>query len=99
MLRAIILFLLVSVCYAADEIYIITLQVKDSSFSLSISRHIKNKMNAVEFDIQTTKEYYDSCKIGDQLASDFKNGSFLFHGSIKSTKVTVLNKRVVVPEK
>jgi len=98
MIRVLISLLFCAFLHGADEIYMLTLQVKDSSWSLSISEHIKNKMNAVKFDIQTTKEYYDQCVIGQTLTSDFKTGSFIYRGAIKSTKVTILDKKILKPE-
>lgn len=74
--------------------YILTLSLKQSHFSLSITTHIKDSMNEVEFQIPVDKQYYDSLKEGDLITDQFRTGSLLLSGSFGSWKVSVKKKEI-----
>lgn len=76
--------------------YILTLKLKQSHVSLNVKDHLKDSMNAVEFDIAVDKQYYDSYDKGDEVLSEFRAGSFVTSGKAGSWKITVANKRVEV---
>ena len=79
--------------------YVLTLKVKQSTFTLSISEHIKNSMNAIEFNIPVEKSFWENQSIGNQLSNEWKPGSLIFNGDFSKLKVTVSNKtKVVRPE-
>lgn len=78
--------------------YIITLEIKQSHFSLNLKDHIKDSVNAIELDIAVDKEYYDSYEKGDEVLSEFRAGSFITSGKLGSWKITVEDKRVEVIE-
>lgn len=73
-------------------VHYLTLKFTQSSFTLSISQHIKDAANSFTLTMPTTKEFYDSVKEGDELASKFKGASFLLSGNIGSRKVIVEKK-------
>ncbi len=75
--------------------YVLTLKVKQSTFTLSISEHIKNSMNAIEFNIPVEKSFWESQSIGSELSNRWKPGSLIFNGDFSKLKVTVTNKTTV----
>lgn len=74
--------------------YVLTLKIKQSHFSFDISEHMKDSMNAMEIQIPVDKEYYDSAEVGQNIADEFRVGSFVFRGTIGNFKVTVAKKEV-----
>lgn len=79
---------------APEPYYLVTLQLKQSTFTLDIGEHVKNKMNAVTMTITVDKRFYDKVRIGQELSNTFKSGSLLFNGDFSRMKVTVTNKRI-----
>ena len=81
---------------ASNTIYIVKIKIHQTAYSLSVSEHIKNKMNDVEFEIPVDKEYYDNCYI-DQTVTDpgLKIGSLLRDGDFSKLKVKITGKRTV----
>lgn len=78
----------------SDPYYLVTLQIKQSTFTLDIGEHIKNKMNAVEMTIAVDKRFYDSVKVGQDISNSFKTGSLLFNGDFSKLKVKVVKKQI-----
>lgn len=76
-------------CLNAETVHYITLKFTQSSFTLSLSQHIKDSANTFYLTIPTTKKFYDSVKEGQVLGSKFKGASFLINGNIGSRKVIV----------
>lgn len=74
--------------------YVLTLKIKQSHFSLDISEHMKDSMNAMEIQIPVDREYYDSVEVGQNIADEFRMGSFVFRGTIGNFKVTVAEKEI-----
>lgn len=74
--------------------YVLTLEIKQSHFSLDISEHLKDSMNAIEIQIPVDKEYYDSVEVGQNIADEFRMGSFIFKGTYGNFKVTVIGKEI-----
>lgn len=73
-------------------VYMVELDIRNSSFSLSIGKHIRNAMNAFQMEIPVDKDFYDKVKPGQEIASNFKTASFFMKGSISSVRVTVVRK-------
>lgn len=74
--------------------YVLTLKVKQTHFSLKISEHLKDSMNAIEIQIPVDKEYYDSVEVGQNIADEFRMGSFVFRGTFGNFKVSVIKKEI-----
>jgi len=74
--------------------YIIKIQLKQSHFSLSIKKHVKDAMNKIEFEMPVDKEFYDSIEIGDKLANNFRVGSLIMYSSWGSWNVKIIGKRM-----
>lgn len=74
--------------------HIVKFKLKQSHVSLSISKHIKDAANAIEFEMPVDKEYYDKLKIGQNIVDEFRIGSAVLYGSFGSWKMTVLEKRM-----
>lgn len=79
---------------ASEPYYLVTLKIKQSTFTLDIGEHIKNKMNAVEITIAVDKRFYNSVKVGQDISKSFKTGSLLFNGDFSKLKVTVVKKQI-----
>lgn len=76
------------------EKYVLALEIKQSHFSLDISEHLKDNMNAIEIQIPVDKEYYDAVEVGQDIADEFRMGSFVFKGTLGNFKVTVRDKEI-----
>lgn len=73
-------------------VYMVRIDIRNSSFSLDIGKHIRNAMNAVQMDIPVDKEFYNAVKEGQELKSGFKTASFVMKGSISSIKISCVKK-------
>lgn len=76
--------------------YVLTLHLKQSHISLSISKHIKDAVNAIDFELPVDKEFYDKVKVGDDIVDEFRMGSMLLRGSFGSWKMSVKDKKVCI---
>ena len=61
--------------------YILKLHLKQTHFSLSISKHIKDAMNAIDFEMPVDKEFYESVSVGTDIVNNFRIGSCILYGS------------------
>lgn len=78
------------------NIYIISVRIHQTTYSLSISEHVKNKLNDVVFEIPVDKSYYDKCRVGQEVTdAGLKMGSLLRDGDFSKLKITVEGKRMV----
>jgi hypothetical protein len=75
--------------------YVITLNIKQTHFTLDIGEHLKDSMNDISIQIPVDKEYYDSVEIGDTIDDSFRMGSFIFKGSFGNWKITVEDKEIL----
>ncbi|MDI9859740.1 hypothetical protein [Flectobacillus roseus] len=74
--------------------YILKLRLKQSHLSLSIKKHIKDAMNAVDFEIPVDKEFYDSVEEGQEIIDNFRFGSMVLYGSFGDWEMKVKKKYV-----
>lgn len=74
--------------------YILKLRLKQSSFSLSIKKHIRNAVNAVEFELPVDKDFYDSVSEGTEIVDKFRFGSLVLYGSLGDWEMTVKGKEI-----
>ena len=74
--------------------YVVTFNIKQSHFTLDIGQHLKDEMNDICIQIPVDKEYYDSIKVGDTIADDFRMGSLIMKGSFGNWDVTVEDKEI-----
>lgn len=74
--------------------YILKIHLKQSHISLSISKHIKDSMNAIDFELPVDKQFYDSVMVGTNIVDDFRVGSFILKGSIGDWVMTVKDKEI-----
>ena len=78
------------------NIYIISVRIHQTTYSLSISEHVKNKLNDVTFEIPVDKSFYDKCRIGREITdTGLKWGSLLRDGDFSKLKITVEGKRTI----
>lgn len=87
------LLCIVAVSQAAEH-YIVTFEIKQSTFTLDVFEHIKNKINAIEFTIATDKQTYDVLHVGQEVSKSFKFGSLFFNGDFSNLKITVKRKTI-----
>jgi hypothetical protein len=73
-------------------IYMIKVKAKQDRFSLSLSAHAKDEMNAFEFEIPVDKRYYDQLRVGGTMVKSFRGGSAFISGTASSMKLTVIKK-------
>lgn len=74
--------------------YIITLEIKQTSFSLDLEEHIKNDLNVVKLQIPVSKEFFNSVNKGTKLSNEMRVGSLILRGSYKKLNVIVTNKEI-----
>lgn len=74
--------------------YVVTLKIKQTHFTLNIGEHIKDAMNEITLEIPVDKAYFDSVSVGDVINKEFRVGSLIMHGSFGNWKVSVENKEV-----
>ena len=74
--------------------YILKLHLKQSHFSLSIKKHLKDYANSIDFEIPVDKEYFDSVEQGSKIVDKFRFGSFVLYGSFGDWEMTVKEKIV-----
>ena len=77
------------------ERYIITLQIKQTHFSLDISAHMKDEANKTKIQIPVDKAFYDKVDEGDVLDESFSSGSFWFKGSVGSWEIKIIDKKIL----
>ena len=75
-----------------NTVHYLSLEFRQSSFTLSIGQHIRDSANSFSITIPTTKEFYNSVVVGDELGSKFKCASFILSGNIGKRKVIVKDK-------
>lgn len=79
---------------ASNIIYIVKIKIHQTTYTLSLTEHIKNKFNDVEFEIPVDKAYYDNCSIGQSVTDPgLKIGSLLRDGDFSKLKVKITGKR------
>ena len=79
---------------ASNTIYIVKIKIHQTTYTLSLTEHIKNKFNDVEFEIPVDKAYYDNCSIGQSVTDPgLKIGSLLRDGDFSKLKVKIIGKR------
>jgi len=74
--------------------YILKIRLKQAHFSLSIKKHIKDALNAIDFEIPVDKEFYDSVSIGTKIIDNFRFGSLILAGSFGDWEMTVKDKEI-----
>lgn len=77
-----------------DVYYVITVEIRQTHFTLDIGEHIKDAANKITIDFLVDKDYYDAVYVGQELDDSFRIGSFIINGSIGNWKVSVVNKRI-----
>lgn len=74
--------------------YIVKFKIKQGTYTLDIWEHMKNEVNAIEFEIPVCKEFYNYIDIGQDITNSFKYGSLLVNGDFSVLHIRVINKRV-----
>lgn len=77
------------------ERYMVTIEIKQSHFSLDISEHMKDEANAVEITIPVDKAFYNKVDEGTVIDDSFRAGSFWMKGSLGSWDIKVIDKEIV----
>ena len=81
---------------ASNTIYIVKIKIHQTTYTLDLEEHIKNKINDIEFEIPVDKAYYDKCSIGQKVSDPgLKIGSLLVDGDFSKLKVKITGKRTV----
>jgi len=102
MKKLLIAFLLVFSLFSTSafaERYILTFELKQARLSFNPLSHIRDKINAIEFELPVDKEFYDSIDVGDLIIDKFRAGSFVLRGSFSNWRMSVINKRIAKQEK
>lgn len=74
--------------------YILKIRLRQSRMSLDLTKHIKDDMNKIEFEIPVDKEFYDSVQEGTVITKQFRTGSFILNGTWSDWKMTVKEKSI-----
>ena len=95
MKKIFLIIMLFALSSFADELCVVTFKIKQSTFTLSISEHLKNEANKQFFQLPVDCDFYDSLRIDQELHREFKFGSFIFNGDFSKLKITVHDKKKV----
>ena len=95
MKKIFLIVMLFALSVFADEMCVVTFKIKQSTFTLSISEHIKNEANKQFLQIPVDCDFYNTLSVGQELHNEFKVGSFIFNGDFSRLKITVENKQKV----
>jgi len=77
-------------------IYIVKIRIHQTTYTVSVSEYIKNKINDIEFEIPVDKSYYDNCKIGQKVSDPgLKIGSLIMDGDFSKLNVKIVDKRTM----
>ncbi len=74
--------------------YILTVSIRQVSYSLNIRKQIADAVNEENFEIKVDKDSYERANIGDDLFNSFRIGSALMHSSLGSWRLKIVNKRI-----
>jgi len=74
--------------------HILKIKLKQSRISLDIEEHIKDAMNAIDFEIPVDKDFYNRVHIGTNITDKFRVGSFVLNGSFSNWNMTVIEKHI-----
>lgn len=74
--------------------YILKIRLKQANFTLSLKKHIKNAVNAIDFELPVDKDFYDSVSKGTEIVDKFRFGSFVLYGSFGDWEMTVKDKEI-----
>lgn len=75
--------------------YIVKVSIRQVSYSLSVSKQLRDLVNEDEFEMPVDLDTYQRVKIGDNLFDSWRAGSIIFHGSLSSWRLKVADKRMV----
>jgi hypothetical protein len=73
--------------------YILKLHLKQTHV-LSISKMIKDSMNAIDFEMPVDKEFYDQVQVNTEIINKFRSGSLWIEGSFGNWNMTVTGKEI-----
>ena len=77
-------------------IYIVKIQIHQTTYTIDPAEYIKNKINDIEFEIPVDKAYYDNCIIGQKVSDPgLKIGSLIMDGDFSKLRVKIVNKRTI----
>lgn len=80
----------------SKTIYIIKIKIHQTTYTLDIGEHIKNKINDITFEIPVDKAYYDKCSIGQKISDPgLKVGSLIMDGDFSKLNVKIVSKRTI----
>lgn len=76
-------------------LYVLSIELSQSHFTIDIEEHIKDAMNAIEFDMPVDKDFYDNVQVGDEILDNFRMGSFIMNGSLGDWEMEVKRKKII----
>lgn len=81
------------IVYTSPQFFV-TIEVKQSHFTIDPFEMMKDNMNAIEIEIAVSEEYYNAVEVGTVIDDSFRMGSFVFGNSIGNWDVTVIKKEI-----
>lgn len=72
--------------------YFIVLKIHQTTITLDPFEHIKNSLNDLTITFETTRNNYETIKVGSKLGGRFKSGSFLVDGDFSNLSIKVVDK-------
>jgi len=86
------LIMLSTTIIQARTLYILKLNLRQISYSLSLSKQFRDYSNQIDFEIPVDKDYYDKMSVGNDVTDNFRIGSLIFKGSFGSWRIKVKEK-------
>jgi hypothetical protein len=76
-----------------NEICVVTLKIKKESYSLDVTEHAKNEMNAGTVEVPVDRDYFDKVKVGQDISDGgVRMGSLMMRGELSGWSITVAGK-------
>lgn len=75
--------------------YIVTLEIKQTHFTLDVFEHIKDAANTIKIEIPVDKQFYDQVGIGTVINNKFRTASLILYGSFGNWKISIVDKRTI----
>ena len=80
-------------CLAYERSYVVTFELYQVNYTLSVRTHLRNMANTITFQIPVSETYYHQVYIGQEIVDEMRVGSAILRGSFGKWKIKVKNKQ------
>lgn len=77
-----------------EPTYIVRFKLSQFHLTLDIGQHVKDEMNAAQFEMPVDEDFYYAVKKDMRIVDDFRVGSFILNGSFGEWDLRVIDKEI-----